>query len=159
MYRTSRFLYENKRTSNWCATIHKLAIKYNLLDLWQNENTISDISANSNTIRNNWYNLIRRKIHQVEEENWLKQVTTKPKLRTYRTFKRSLKLEQYLLSEKNKDGRYLVTRLRSGTNDLRIIGTMEETKGERRRKKEQQENNERRTSIEITTRRRRRRMM
>ena len=44
----------------------------------------------------------------------------KRKLRTYRTFKKELKLEQYLISDINKKGRCLLTKIRSGTNDLRI---------------------------------------
>jgi hypothetical protein len=44
----------------------------------------------------------------------------KPKLRTYKTFKASLVLESYLLSEKDRRGGYLFTAIRTGTNKLRI---------------------------------------
>ena len=56
-------------------------------------------------------------------------VECKPKLRTYRTIKTKLELEPYLLSEKNKVGRYLLTGLRSGTN--RRDRAVQETKGSR----------------------------
>ena len=43
-----------------------------------------------------------------------------PKLRMYRTFKTKLQIEPYLLTDKNKRGRYLFTGLRTGSNQLRI---------------------------------------
>ena len=62
---------------------------------------------------------MRITIHEVEEKEWLRVVNSKPKLRTYKTFKAKLQLEKYLTVEKYKEGRYLLTRIRSGTNDLK----------------------------------------
>ena len=55
-----------------------------------------------------------------KSSNWLERLEKKPKLRTYQTFKRTLQLERYLSVEKHIEGRYLLTRIRSGTNSLRI---------------------------------------
>ena len=46
-------------------------------------------------------------------------MSERPKLRTYKKFKKELKMEEYLESEDSK-GRRLMARLRSGTNNLRI---------------------------------------
>ena len=54
-----------------------------------------------------------------EEKRWRKGVQTKVKLRNYRTIKSKLKMEPYL-KYKNRLARYLTTRLRSGTNFLRV---------------------------------------
>ena len=42
-------------------------------------------------------------------DRWKIDVESKPKLRTYTTFKRKLELEPYLLSKKDKKVRYLMT--------------------------------------------------
>jgi hypothetical protein len=44
----------------------------------------------------------------------------KPKLRTYKTFKQKLEVENYLTSESQKIARFLLTRIRTGTSELRI---------------------------------------
>jgi len=67
-----------------------------------------------------WEGALWKKIQDVEEREWRVAMEKKTKLRTYRTFKKKLELERYLLSEKEKEGRYLLTRLRTGTNKLRI---------------------------------------
>ena len=59
-------------------------------------------------------------VHKKEQERWREAVGKQPKLRTYGTFKKDLKLENYLLSEKDKTGRYGLTSIRVGTNKLRI---------------------------------------
>jgi hypothetical protein len=126
VYKCSRDQYINYRKQNWCSVIHRLVIKYNLLHLWKNEKEILepkiDNLHNSSVvhIRNYWYRFLRCRVHEIEQGKWLTQLEKKPKLRTYKTFKKRLKLEQYLLSEKNKEGRYLLTRIRSGTHALRI---------------------------------------
>ncbi len=126
VYRSSKEQYNNNRTNNWCASIHRILLKYNLIELWNNENEIInpriDSLRNSTKlqIRNYWNKYISNRIHQVEEEKWRREVEKKRKLRSYRTFKNNLSLEQYLVSEKNKNGRSLLTRVRSGTSELRI---------------------------------------
>ena len=67
-----------------------------------------------------WSKRLEENVHKKEELAWKQEMELKPKLRTYRTFKTELRLERYLLSEVNKPARYLLTSLRTGTNQLRI---------------------------------------
>ena len=97
--------------------------KYGLISLWNDENLIYKIENENPTqekVKKYWLKHFYKTIHQVEEKEWLKDMKNKPKLRTYLTFKNKLKLEEYLLSEHNKKGRYLLTSLRVGTAKLRI---------------------------------------
>jgi hypothetical protein len=66
-----------------------------------------------------WRNLLTTKMHAREEKRWRQGVQSKAKLRTYRTIKSKLRMEPYL-GYKNRLARYLTTRLRSGTNFLRV---------------------------------------
>ena len=60
-------------------------------------------------------------LRQQEEENeWKKAMEKKPKLRTYRTIKENLKLEDYLKVNTNPKSRQTLTNLRTGSNNLRI---------------------------------------
>jgi len=54
-----------------------------------------------------------------EEREWLARMQTKPKLRTYVTLKHELTFEHYLTSD-DIQARHVMTRLRRGTNELRI---------------------------------------
>ena len=45
---------------------------------------------------------------------------SKPKLRSYITFKKALVLESYLQSEYDRRGRVIMTAIRTGSNKLRI---------------------------------------
>src|SRR6185503_4445197 len=126
VYLMSRDAYVNMRKKNWCSGIHALAAKYNLRELWRNENLIKQpalLAPQELTtvgLRKYWEGVIWQRIQGVEEQEWKRAMESKPKLRTYVTFKKKLELERYLLSEKEKVGRYLLTRLRVGTNRLQI---------------------------------------
>jgi len=117
IYKGSKHKYMSEGTNNWCKTVHSLAYKYNLLDLWTDEALVHQPQGNS---RDKWTNLIYQKIHAIEQERWLRRMNKKSKLRTYQTFKSKLELEPYLLSDTQKTARYLLTRIRTGTNKLRI---------------------------------------
>ena len=117
IYRVSKHKYMSEGTNNWCKMIHSLAAKYNLLDLWTDESLIHQHEENTRDI---WINIVFNKVQAVEQEQWLKAIDKKPKLRTYRTFKSKLELEPYLLSGTQKTARYLLTSIRTGTNKLRI---------------------------------------
>jgi hypothetical protein len=67
-----------------------------------------------------WQRELKQKIHTREETNWKHNMTTKPKLRTYRTIKNTLTFETDYLTYKDKTARQVMTRLRGGTNELRI---------------------------------------
>ena len=62
---------------------------------------------------------IEREDNAREEKEWLARMQTKPKLRTYRTIKHKLEFEPYL-NHDNTYARETMTRLRGGTNELRI---------------------------------------
>ena len=74
--------YMNKNTENWCKKIHKLIIKYNLNDLWKNENKIrvtprqqpnqvtEQQTVNKFQLRKAWYNFLYKIVHKKEEEEW-----------------------------------------------------------------------------------------
>ena len=49
-----------------------------------------------------------------------RRVESKPKLRSYITFKKALVLESYLQSEYDRRGRVIMTAIRTGSNKLRI---------------------------------------
>jgi hypothetical protein len=123
IYRWSKDEYTENGTKNWCETVHKSLTKYGLISLWNDENLIYKIENENPTqekVKKYWLKHFYKTIHQVEEKEWLKDMKNKPKLRTYLTFKNKLKLEEYLISEHNKKGRYLLTSLRVGTAKLRI---------------------------------------
>src|SRR6185503_9757397 len=126
VYLVSRREYFQKGKQNWCAGMHKLIIKYELQAIWLNEQLIKepvDLNPAQRTtaaLRSYWAEFLAKKVQEVEERNWRKAMELKPKLRTYKTIKAKIRLENYLISEKDKPGRYLLTRLRTGTNKLRI---------------------------------------
>jgi len=124
VYKLSREAYETKRKNNWCREIHLLLIKYDLLDLWGDEDRMRNPGINPQNsvfkLRKYWEGVLHHHVHKKEEDGWRRAMYKRPKLRTYRTFKSELKLESYLLSEKEKIGRYWLTSIRVGTNKLRI---------------------------------------
>lgn len=126
VYLASRELFMNQRVHNWCYEIYDLLKKYEMLNLWENENLIRfpvGMDALTRTlprVMQYWVTRLRNQFHLIEEGAWKKGMEKKTKLRTYRTFKKNLVMEKYLLSEKEKKGRYLLTAIRTGTNKLRI---------------------------------------
>jgi hypothetical protein len=79
-------------------------------DVWQHELAYDEKA---------WDKKLREKIHEREEKEWLERMQTKPKLRTYITLKHKLTFEQYLTHDDTK-AREVMTRVRGGTNELRI---------------------------------------
>ena len=66
-----------------------------------------------------WNKELRDKIGEREEREWKQRMMIKPKLRTYRSLKHTLSFEQYLTHD-DRRAREVITRLRGGTNELRI---------------------------------------
>jgi hypothetical protein len=66
-----------------------------------------------------WRYIIKEKIKEREEKEWLARMQQKPKLRTYQQLKTKLQFEHYL-SMRDTEAREVMTRLRGGTNELRI---------------------------------------
>ena len=73
-----------------------------------------------------WKRWIRGKIQEAEQNSWWSKLTerheeiSQSKTRTYVTFKKTLRLEKYLLVQSDPRGRAYHTSLRSGTNRLEI---------------------------------------
>jgi hypothetical protein len=126
IYQDSKKEYLNKWKNNWTATIHKILIKYNLEYLWKDETLVTSLEGveredvSINGIRKYWTQVIQKEIQKEEEREWREMMAKKEKLRSYITIKDKLTIEPYLLSEKNKQGRWLVTSVRTGANQLRI---------------------------------------
>ncbi len=85
-----------------------------------NESKINELHTQGGNLKQRWYKLLYNKIHEVEEKGWLVAMSKQPKLRTYVKFKKKLELEKYLVSNKQKPTINLLTRIRTGTNKLRI---------------------------------------
>ena len=66
-----------------------------------------------------WRGLVTSRTQAAEEKRWRDAMGRKSKLRTYRTVKDKLVFEPYLNFDSRRT-RILLTRLRSGTNFLRI---------------------------------------
>ena len=111
VYVESRKRYEAGKSSKWCKYTHELLKELGMNDVWQQ----GTITCNMAT----WDKELREKIHAREEKEWLARMQTKPKLRTYRTIKHKLEFEPYL-NHDNTYARETMTRLRGGTNELRI---------------------------------------
>jgi hypothetical protein len=126
IYQSSKAAYQSRWVENWSAAIHRLLLKYNLGHLWNDESIITNLEGiewEDRTIRGHrkfWVGIIKKKIQEEEEKEWKKAMEDKPKLRTYRTIKNKLELEEYLIANTNREGRYIMTSLRTGSNDLRI---------------------------------------
>jgi hypothetical protein len=126
VYKESKQLHLRKKRGNWASTIKKILKKYNLLELWRDENKLLNLDGKGNreakTVldhRRFWRGFIHKKIGEYEEHRWKIKMEKKPKLRTYRTFKSKLILENYL-NVNNVKGKKLMASLRSGTNTLEI---------------------------------------
>jgi len=123
VYIQSKKEYIFRHKVNWCKNMHKIVQKYGFEELWRDEDLVWNIpreDKSKEAVKKYWGNISFEKVGKGEEHDWKKEVYSKPKLRTYRTFKSALELEPYLKSEENPVGTKLLTALRSGTNKLRI---------------------------------------
>jgi len=123
VYNQSKREYLRRNRNNWVKHIHRLVQRYNLTELWEDEKRVweGDGEDRSSTGRRKfWLRQIFKSIHRAEENEWRKEVESKPKLRAYIKCKEALELEKYLTSETDRRGTFLLTTLRTGTNKLRI---------------------------------------
>jgi hypothetical protein len=97
-------------TKTWCVYTKKLLEELGWGELWETERVGNE---------KDWEKWVREKIHEREEKLWYDEMKTKPKLRTYITLKHKLEREQYL-GIRNRYGAPELTKLRGGTNRLRI---------------------------------------
>jgi hypothetical protein len=119
VYHTSRSRYDtnhnnnnNHSTNRWCYNIHTLLKEIGMEETWNN-NILTQSEAKQ------WRSTVKEKIKEREQAQWRERMQHKPKLRTYRQLKTQLRFEQYLMT-KDREEREAMTRLRGGTNELRI---------------------------------------
>ena len=127
IYVTGKQIHLSKKKGNWTSMVKKVLIKYNLKPLWDDEKLLFNLDGKGNKEAKNmedhrryWRNYIKKHILLYEEEKWRVGIQKKPKLRTLCRFKHNLRLENYLLTAANYQGRRLMTSLRTGTNILEI---------------------------------------
>lgn len=101
-----------KLSNSWWKYTKSLMLKLKL------DNFFADIFQVKCMSTQNWRSLIHKRIHDSEVYEWTSEVQKKPKLRTYFLVKKHFKYEKYL--DTPHSGRKFLTRLRCGTNELRI---------------------------------------
>ena len=111
VYAHSRARYDAGHQNRWCKYTHALLTELGMEETWLQGKHDGDEKA--------WDKQLREKIHVREEREWLERMQTKPKLRTYMTLKHELTFEHYLTYD-DIQARHVMTRLRGGTNELRI---------------------------------------
>ena len=118
VYQTSRSRYDNSHknkhsTDKWCSNVHSLLKSIGMEEIWK-ANTLTESEAKQ------WRSRIKERIREREETQWKESMQTKPKLRTYRQLKTKLQFERTYLTTRDREAREVMTRLRGGTNELRI---------------------------------------
>ena len=118
------------KPTSWASTVGNLLNTYGLSHVWQNPQLIYNLDNKGNleakTISDHkqcWRRFISSKIFDHEQKSWWSDMVINgenSKLRTYVTFKKSLRLEKYLLAPSSNAGKRFHTSLRSGTNILAI---------------------------------------
>jgi hypothetical protein len=94
----------------WCKYTKDLLVELGLGEYWVSERLGP---------KEDWFALIKARIHDREEKDWRAEMRQKSKLRTYRMLKNRLEREQYLEIGNKREVTEMV-RLRGGTNSLRI---------------------------------------
>ena len=120
----------SEKKESWTSLIHRLLVSYGIGHLWGQEHLIYNLDGKGNLEAKNisdhqrfWKRYIKGKIFEHEQKKWWENMNfdvENRKLRTYVTFKKSLRFEKYLLVDSDYLGRSLHTSLRTGTNVLEI---------------------------------------
>ena len=97
-------------TKTWCKYTRDLLQKLNLEEEWRTEEVGDE---------DEWNEKVREHIHEFEQIKWRTQCLLKPKLRTYVTLKKELKVEPFL-GVYHRGGIPELVKMRGGTNRLRI---------------------------------------
>ena len=127
VYKECKQNYLERKTQNWCQGIHKLLVKYQLNQLWDNPSAINDMQGIEDLEDQSkkgylrfWKQIVRKQVQKIEELEWKEALKIRPKLRIYQLVKEKLELENYLMNHENRVGTTFLTSLRTGTNILRI---------------------------------------
>ena len=113
----------NIHSTFWCHKIKTLLFKIGYGNIW-----LSIEQANPNLNEKELLNKIKIRLTDIAKQNWLanlhddnrKNSTQQNKLRTYRLFKTTNSLEQYLITIPNITDRRLMTKLRISDHSLEI---------------------------------------
>ena len=79
-----------------------------------------DLDANFDSLLSCDIDSVKLKIIDLAKEAWEQEIVTKPKLRTYRTFKATFATENYVIKNISRRKRSLLCQLRIGILPLRI---------------------------------------
>ena len=102
------FLYDKEVCKdNWSKAVHDILFEFDLLDLQNNNRTIP-------------LDIVKTKLNDKFKTDWEHHCSTKPKLRTYVTFKNDTKVAKHLQCNLPKYERSLISQLRLGVLPLRI---------------------------------------
>ena len=99
--------------NRWCKHTHMIFKSIGMEQTWLN-NTLTEEEEASFRVT------VRDRITAREEAQWLARMQNKPKLRTYRRLKTKLCFQHNYLTRQDREAREVMTRLRGGTNELRI---------------------------------------
>ena len=118
--------FANVKKRNFASRCKSILFKYNLRNLWYDEQLIYNLDGKNNNDAKTmsqhkkfFQRYITKIIHGYQERQWIERMDGISKLRTYRHIKRNLCFEKYLNSF-NCQGRALMFSIRSGTNQLEI---------------------------------------
>jgi hypothetical protein len=100
----------------WCGEVRRLLRKYNLEE-WAEKEAWGGLPKNEM-----WKKVVETEMRRVEEEKWRKDMEENGTLDTYRRVKKDLEFEDYLrkIGKGARSGAVLKTKLRGGTNALRV---------------------------------------
>ena len=92
---------------NWCKDIWQILCTLEMEDTFYNRETCD-------------LNYVREQLYKLQEINWKKAILHKPKLRFYRTFKKSQQLENYVKFNLTGAQRSFMAQLRFGILPIQV---------------------------------------
>ena len=110
-FRLKQALAGNNR--GWCWNVKELLEKYNLMKWWRQ---LTDFPEEKE-----WSTIIQKAVSNREQRVWSAGVQEKSTLVLYKSLKSEIVFEDYLKCEPwERAGRSLISKLRGGTNALRV---------------------------------------
>ena len=102
-------LWDTAKSNTWCGNFHSLLQSLDMNLIWEHQGSSSYKTS------------IKSSIQTKYEQDWLTTINSdlQRKLRTYKTFKTSFKMENYILSQKLEKRKYF-TKLRISSHNLHI---------------------------------------
>ena len=114
-YQENFSTFSSSNAENWCLRIRNILSTLELDNVWQNQGVDANFSSETNLL-----SILKEKINCQYATNWEHTISMSTgKLRTYKLFKKSFKLENYLLCCKFNDRKFF-SRLRTSSHQLKI---------------------------------------